>query len=466
MKKKYNYLILLISFIVPFSSFTQDTNYLKETSKAFSNVAKKAIPAVVFIKAEYVSKENELAQENPFEMFQDDFFKKFFQNPFNNQGPKMAAGSGCIVSNDGYILTNNHIVKDSNTLTVILNNGEEYPAKIVGTDPNTDLAVIKIEVKDLDFLEFASSDDVEIGEWAIAIGAPFQLQATLTVGVVSAKGRQNLKITNFEDFIQTDAAINPGNSGGPLLNLDAKIIGINTALITQSGGYMGIGFAIPSNMAQTIMKEIIDNGSMNRGHLGISLQVVDKEIAEALDLDSTKAVLISEVIKDSAADKAGLKQGDVIIEYNNKKISTLATFRNEISMMAPDKVVKLVILRDGKKMTFNVKLEKLNEPSILATTAIDLGLEVGEIKDIDPQLLRKHQFSDNLQGVVITTIKFNSIAQRVGLKPGMVIQQINNNAIRNISDFNDALNKIDKKKSILMLIKYQNTQRYFTIKLK
>ena len=229
---------------------------------------------------------------------------------------------------------------------------------------------------------------------------------------------------------------------------------------------MGIGFAIPSNMAQTIMKEIIDNGSMNRGHLGISLQVVDKEIAEALDLDSTKAVLISEVIKDSAADKAGLKQGDVIIEYNNKKISTLATFRNEISMMAPDKVVKLVILRDGKKMTFNVKLEKLNEPSILATTAIDLGLEVGEIKDIDPQLLRKHQFSDNLQGVVITTIKFNSIAQRVGLKPGMVIQQINNNAIRNISDFNDALNKIDKKKSILMLIKYQNTQRYFTIKLK
>ena len=448
--------ILIIFTILTIQSdfvFADDTTVLRQTSKAFARIAKKATPCVVFIKAEYNS--NDLTSKkddynDPFEYFNDEFFKRFFNNPRMKQEPQFAAGSGCLVTSDGYILTNNHIVKDSTSLIVSLNSGEEYSAKVIGTDQKTDLAVIKIDAKDLPYLEFADSDALEIGEWVIAIGSPFQLQSSVTVGVVSAKGRQNLRITDLEDFIQTDAAINPGNSGGPLLDIDGKIVGINTAIISQSGGYMGIGFAIPSNMAKQIYQQIVDNGLVKRGHLGIYFQSVDKEIVEALDLENTDGVLISEVVTNSAADKAGLKQGDIILSYNGNPIKSFTKFRNEMALMEPNQLVTFEILREGKKKTIKATLGI--SPDIISSNnkaSFDLGIEVSDLKDVSADLVKKYQYQDNLEGVLITSVKNNSIAMRYGLKPGMLIQQINNKKISNIADFSNALKDAEKKKNLL-----------------
>lgn len=460
---------LILSSNVDAKAFS--STYLEETSKAFSQVGKKAIPAVVFIKTQYNGSKYPSKSDNstdPYDYFNDDFFRRFFGSPGKGakQPTHYAVGSGCIVSKDGYILTNNHNIKDADSITVTLNSGEDYEAKVIGTDPKTDLAVIKIEADNLPYLEFANSETIEIGEWVVAIGSPFQLQASLTVGVVSAKGRQNLKIIDLEDFIQTDAAINPGNSGGPLLDLNAHIVGINTAIATQTGGYMGIGFAIPSNMAKHIMEQIIDNGSVKRGQLGIYFQAIDKEMAEALDLKSTEGVLIAEVIKNSAAKKAGLKQGDIVISYNDQSIKNMQSFRNEIALMTPGDKVKLTVLRDGKKKSFVVLLEESLEAQITSKQSIELGIDVSEMKEIDPEIIKKWQYTDNPEGIMITSVKYSSIAERAGLKPGMIIMQINHKKIKNLKDFNEAIKDIDKKRHILMLVRYQNITKFITIRLK
>lgn len=462
--------LLLIAtslFATPNLTAQNNKSYLEQTSKAFSEVGKKATGAVVFIKAQI--NDAHRSDNEYFDFFNDDFFKRFFGSPNNRElknEPRYAAGSGCIVSKDGYILTNNHIIKDASSLTIILNNGKEYEATVIGGDPRTDLAVIKIEANNLPYLDFADSESLEIGEWAIAIGAPFQLQASLTVGVVSAKGRQDLRITDLEDFIQTDAAINPGNSGGPLLDINAKIIGINTAIVSQTGGYMGIGFAIPSNMAKHIMQQIIDNGSVKRGHLGIYLQAIDKEMADALDLKSTDGVLVAEVVKDSASDKAGLKQGDIIIEYNNIAIKNMPSFRKEMSLMSPKDKVKLTIIRNGKRKYITVSLGDDPQTHSAFKQSMELGIEVSNIKDISDEILKKWQYSDSLEGVIITSVKYDSLAARANLRPGMLIMQINNKKIKNAEDFNTALKDIEKKKHLLILVRYQNITKFVTIRLK
>src|SRR5579863_8542313 len=277
----------------------------KQTSKAFTAAAKKSIPAVVFIKVQSSTPDQDeggypYGYQNPYDFNGDDFFNRFFGMPFHGgppqkPQPQFSQGSGFLVSADGYILPNAHVVKGADKITAVLNDGREIDATLIGADPQTDIAIIKIEGKQFPFLPMGDSEEIDIGEWVIAIGSPFQLEASVTVGVVSAKGRQNLKITDFEDFIQTDAAINPGNSGGPLLNLNAEVIGINTAIVSRSGGYMGIGFAIPSNMAKNIMTQIIDKGSVTRGFMGVSLQPVDKDIAEAFGLNRAEGALIAEV---------------------------------------------------------------------------------------------------------------------------------------------------------------------------
>ncbi len=290
----------------------------QQTSKAFTAVAKKSIPAVVFIKVQSNAPDQEeggfpYGYQNPYDFSPDDFFNRFFGAPYRGQpqkpAPQLSQGSGFIVTADGYVMTNSHVVKGSDKITVVLNDGRELDATVVGTDPHTDIAIVKIEGKEFPFLQLGDSDEIDIGEWVIAIGSPFQLEASVTVGVVSAKGRQNLRITDFEDFIQTDAAINPGNSGGPLLNLTGEVVGINTAIVSRTGGYMGIGFAIPSNMAKNIMAQIIEKGTVTRGFLGVNLQPVDKDIADAFNLPKPEGALISEVFKDTPADTSGIEAG-------------------------------------------------------------------------------------------------------------------------------------------------------------
>ena len=439
----------------------------EQVSKAFTMVAKKATPAVVFIKVQCNTPQEEeygnpYGQQNPFD-FGDDFFNRFFGAPPRQQRPvpQMSQGSGFFVSADGYVMTNAHVIKGADKITVVLTDGREMDATAVGADPHTDIAIIKVEGKEFPHLQLGDSDAIDVGEWVVAIGTPFQLEASLTVGVVSARGRQNLRITDYEDFIQTDAAINPGNSGGPLLDLKSQVIGINTAIVSRSGGYMGIGFAIPSNMARQIMEQIIEKGVVTRGFLGVSLQPVDKDIADAFNLSRPEGALISEVIKDSPADKAGIKQGDIIVEYNKMPLKSLQNFRKDISMMAPGSTVQLKVNRKGEIVPITVLLGSAADNSASEGVVQKLGME---IENLTPEVAKQLGYSNKEEGVVITKVKPGSLAALAGLRPGFLIQAVNHRKVTSVSDFNDAITQMENKRA-LFLIRQGNATRFYSIKM-
>lgn len=440
----------------------------KSFSKLFTSVAKKATPAAVFLRVEINPADNEnFGQMDPNgNPFGDDFLNKFFGFPQGRQMPpqtQIGQGSGFLVSADGLIMTNNHVVRGADKIEVTLNDGEVRTAKLIGTDPRTDLALVKIEGQNLPFLELGDSEKLEVAEWVIAIGNPFQLQASVTVGVISALGRQGLKITDQEDFIQTDAAINPGNSGGPLLNLEGKVIGINTAIASRSGGYMGIGFAIPSNMAKNVMDQLVAKGSVTRGFLGIELQTVDKEIAEGFNLSKTEGVLITSVAKNSPAEKAGLQTGDIILELNGKPIKSRDTFRNQISMMDPGSEAKLKVIRKGKTINMSVKLGSVaEEASTPAVVSQKLGIEV---ENLSAELARQLGYASTDEGVVITKVKPGSPASLAGLRPGCLIQAVNHKKVANTADYESAMSENGQNKRILLLVKYGKATRFYSIRI-
>lgn len=444
-------------------------NLLEQTSQAFTHIADKAMPATVFIKVQ-IAQQN-LEYMNPFDMYGDDFFRRFFgpqfQNPPSQPQPQIAGGSGFLISQDGYIVTNYHVVKDASQITVILNDDREFAAIVKGSDPRTDLALLKIEEKNLPFLTFGDSDSLKVGEWVVATGNPFGLEATLTVGVVSAKGRQDVGIASYEDFIQTDAAINPGNSGGPLLNLQGQVIGVNTAIFSRSGGYMGIGLSIPSKMAQHVIDQLMQDGNVKRAYLGVVLQPVDKELADALGLEK-EGILISEVVKDSPAAKAGLENGDIIIQYNDKPIRNVTKFRNDIAMMNPGTDVKLRVLRNSKQMNVTATLGAQNEgEAISAETIQKIGIQ---IENLTPDIAAKLGYSSDVDGVLISKVKPGSPAANAGLRPsflitGVAISLNNQKKVKNTADFEDALKELGDKKHIILIVRHQNYQRYYTIRI-
>jgi len=325
--KRVLYVLIAVFISLNVTAITagdSSSSTLRETFEAFSNVAEKAIPAVVFVKVEKTVSAPSFGMpfefNGPMDPFGGDFFDRFFRGQQPHDSPQkyhqMAQGSGCIISSNGYILTNHHVVGNVDTIIVKFHDGQELVAKVIGSDEKSDVAVIKVEGKNLPVLPLGDSDKLRIGEWVIAIGNPFGLAETVTVGVVSAKGRSNVHIADYEDFIQTDAAVNPGNSGGPLLNLEGQVIGINAAIFSQSGGYMGIGFAIPINMAKNIKEQVLKSGKVTRGQLGISVQELSKELADSFYLESTKGILFADVLSDSPAEKAGLQTGDSILKVN------------------------------------------------------------------------------------------------------------------------------------------------------
>ncbi len=322
--------------------------------------ARRAQPAVVNISTTVARKDGP-SRQSPF--FDDPFFRRFFGDEFDKrfqprESPRQqGTGSGVIVSQDGYIITNNHVVENSDAIEVTLSDKRNFTAKVIGTDSKTDLALLKIEVDGLPALSWGDSRDLQVGEMVMAIGNPFGLTQTVTMGIVSAVGRANVGIVDYEDFIQTDAAINPGNSGGALINLNGELVGINTAIFSRSGGYMGIGFAIPSNMARTIQASLIEHGKVVRGWLGVSIQDLTPDLQEQFQAPDTRGALVSEVVKESPAEEGGLKRGDVIREYNSHDVADTRHLRSLVAESLPNAPVKIAIVRDGKKEELQVTIE-------------------------------------------------------------------------------------------------------------
>lgn len=445
----------------------QDAAILQKTSGDFESVAEKAIPAVVSIQV----KSQPISTKSLFDYDpspEEELFGRFFGIPRRDIQPKemqLSQASGFLISPDGYILTNNHVVNEGVTITVKLNDGREFSGKVIGTDDSTDIALIKIEGSDLPYLKLGNSDTLKIGQWVVAIGNPLGLQASLTVGVVSAKGRSNLDIARIEDFIQTDAAINRGNSGGPLLNLNAEVVGMNTAIATNlaSGGYMGIGFAIPSNMAAHVMEQLKNEGSVSRGYLGVMLQPIDSDLAKAFDLPKVSGALVAEILKDSPAEKAGIKQGDIILSYNGTPVENVGALRNFIALQAPETKIKLSIIRDKKPLEIEIAVAEMQKPGATKgnLNSDALGLEVQTLtKELAANLRRPDD-----EGVLVIQVKPGTPAALVGIKKGALIVSVNNKKVITSEAFLKEVSETPKGKPVVFLIKQGETMRFISIAL-
>ena len=458
----------------------QDTTYLTKGrallnafSEAFEAAASKISPSVVPIFAEEVKtvKNPFYSPENPFEQF---FGKGFFQGMFGQPNQKEtihSLGSGVIVTSDGYILTNNHVVHSAQKLTVVLPDKSKHKAKVIGTDPQTDIAVIKIDVKDLPAATLGNSDNLKIGQWVIADGNPFQLMHTVTAGIISATGRTSIGLAAYEDFIQTDASINPGNSGGALADLDGNVIGINTAISTPSGGNVGIGFAIPINMAKKIMDQLIKHGSISRGYLGLIPQDITSDLVKALNLKSNEGVLVGDVVKDGPSDKAGIKTGDIIVKFGDHEITSSVQFRNLVAETEPNTVVPVTILRNNNKKEIDVKLgtrpnkvtsenNNTNEQGSEGNYSNDkLGLSV---QNLTPDIAKQLGYS-NEKGVIVTNIAPGSPAEDAGMQVKDLIKEVNKQKVTSVSEFEDILSKTNLGNPVAFLIQRGSASFFLTI---
>lgn len=450
---------------------TEDIKRLpeKETVADFRGVAKKAIPAVVSIKVQS-KKRSQLyggsnQSEDSFDFFSGDDLWGFFGLPKRDSRSQPFSGqaSGVIVSPDGYILTNSHVVHDMTNISVQLTDGREFSAQVLGEDTNSDLALIKIDAKNLPHLSLGNSDDLEVGQWVAAIGNPFGLQATLTVGVVSAKSRNNLDIVRYEDFIQTDASINRGNSGGPLLTLDGEVVGINTAIATNaSSGYMGIGFSIPSNMAKHVMDEILADGKVSRGFLGVSLQSIDYNLAQAFGLNKIEGALVANIVKNSPAEKAGIQIEDIILKIDEHSVENAANLRNAIYRMKPGTRVMLTILRKEKQIQLPLEIGDFSEEKAIVkgTQKSQLGIEVG---NLTPEIAQNLGYGEE-KGVVITKVDSNSAANFAGLKKGALIMAVNRQKVESVEQFNQTLQTTPQDRPILLQIKQGNAYLFVSLR--
>jgi serine protease Do len=421
-----------------------------DLSMGIVRVAKKNIPAVVHIE---VTERQEV--QNPFLPFENNpLFRYFFDLPDTQKEFKReikGLGTGMIVDEQGHILTNNHVVGGASEIKVLLSSEKEYTAKIVGTDPKTDLAVIQIEADErLPYVSFGDSDRVEVGEWVIAIGHPRGLDQTVTQGIISAKHRKGITDpSSYQDFLQTDAAINPGNSGGPLLNLQGEVIGVNAAIASESGGFEGIGFAIPSNMALHISHALMEHGKVDRGWLGVSIQEITPDLAKSFGLDRPKGALIADVVKEGPAEKAGIKRGDVIISFNGKDIPDASTLRNEVASTAIGKTVTLSVWRKEKKEDVAVKIGNLNDAvKILSASLKDrLGAEFAAVGSRE---VEKYQLPSQA-GVVITWIDSNGLLGKAGFEVGDILLEINGRPIEGMEEFVNLITSVPPRQQIRVL---------------
>jgi len=431
-----------------------------KTPLSFSDLAERVKPAVVNISTSKTYK-GRGGFGAPFggSPFGDDFFDRFFGDMPRREFKQRSLGSGFIISNDGYIFTNSHVVEQADKILVKTSDGKEYEAKVIGTDVNTDIALIKIKPDNsLPVAEIGDSDKVKVGEWVIAIGNPFGLDATVTAGIVSAKGRV-IGAGPYDNFIQTDASINPGNSGGPLFGMDAKVIGINTAIVAQG---QGIGFAIPINMAKVILADLKTKGKVTRGWLGISVQDISDDIAKNLNHKSKNGALVSDVFKGDPADNAGIKVGDIITEINGKAVKDTHDLLLTIATLHVGQKISLKGLRDGREISFQVTVAERKESVAAAAQKSGKGRFGIAAQDITPEIAR--QLGISREGVIVTDVESGSPADEVGIQPQDVIVQVNRVKVSSLKDFNREIAKATEKKSVTLLIKRGRSSFFVAIR--
>ncbi len=454
-----------------------------DLSSGFKTIARQVRPSVVNIR----STKRIMPASAPFggqggrgleqfrEFFGDDMFRRFFESPGGSPPggyERNGIGSGVIVSEDGYILTNNHVIEDADEITVTLHDEREFKAEVVGNDARSDLAVLKIDTDGLSFAHLGDSDAAEVGDWVVAVGSPMGLEQSVTAGIISAKGRANLNLAEFENFIQTDAAINPGNSGGPLVTLDGNVVGINTAIATRSGGSQGIGFAIPANMVKSIMGSIIAEGRVVRGWLGVRIQNLDEAMAASFGFEG-EGVLVADVQDGSPAEAGGMEDGDIITQFGPKEVGDVLELKNTVAAASPKEKIEVKIFRNGKARTLKIKLgelgagddasakEEASDDKIGSAEVLKLGLT---IDDLTAEKAEELGFEGEGGAVVIAVVPF-SPAANAGLRPGDVIVQAQGKAIENEKDFAKVAGDADLEKGLRLQVFADDFRRFVFLKM-
>ena len=470
--------VLKIFFFVFLLNISHNHAFSTDVSKGFSKLAEKSMPSVVNISAITVVETR--SQPFPFQFPPGSPFEEFFKDFDQNRGPQKrrstALGSGFVIKDNGTVITNNHVIQNAEGILVKFTDGKEYEAKLIGTDPVSDIAVLKIQSnKKFPAVKFADSDKAKVGDWVLAIGNPFGLGGTVTQGIISAINR-DINMGRYDNFIQTDASINQGNSGGPLFNMDGEVIGINTAIFSNSGGSVGIGFAIPANFAKNVIDQLIQYGETKRGWLGVRIQTVTKEIADSLGLNETIGALVTDVNKNSPADKAGLQQGDIITEFNGQKVKTMRDLPRLVGEAEVGKPAKLKIWRKKRFITKTVVLGRLEDTAEFKKQKTptkpqeqklsSLGIDIRNINDNDAKNRSKLR---NKSGVIIKKIDPNGPMSLLAVRPGDAIVALQNTPIKNVRDFEKKLKKqinSGRKSILLTIIDLQNSTRYIGVKIK
>lgn len=443
-------------------------------ANGFTEVAKHVTPAVVNITTVMTEKVSEgLSVPDELRERMEEFFGKPFEprgggpsDPFEHRGPRKGQGSGVIISPDGYILTNNHVIAKAREVNVTLPDKREFKGKIVGTDPKTDLAVVKVTAQNLPAIPWGDASRLQVGEYVLAVGNPFGLNSTVTLGIVSAVGRGHMGITQYEDFIQTDAAINPGNSGGALVNTKGELVGINTAIFSQTGGYQGVGFSVSTTMAKPIYESLVSTGKVVRGYLGIGIQDLNQGLAKSFNIKDAKGALISDVREDSPADQAGLKQGDVIIEYHGTPVEDGVALQRLVTRSSVGVTVPLKVIRDGHEREMTVRIgEQPDETKVakVERAETDTVLSGLAVEDLDQATSRELGLNGK-RGVVVTKVAPDSGAEQAGLMRGDVIREINRQPIRSVKDLEKVSSDVKKGSNVLILVNRHGNSLFLSAK--
>ncbi len=438
---------------------------IAQTSKDFSDIVRVVSPSVINISTtRVVKKDLDSFSREPF----FDFFDPFHNSP--KKWKEQSLGSGVIVSPDGYIVTNNHVIEQAEEIRVTLYDGRTFMAKVVGVDTKTDLALIRIKAKNLPTIPWGDSRKLSVGEFVLAIGNPFGLSNTVTMGIVSAVGRANVGIADYEDFIQTDAAINPGNSGGPLVNIKGELVGINTAIFSRSGGYQGIGFAVPSNMARTIIEQLREKGRVVRGWIGVTIQDLTPELARNFGLDSPSGALVSDVFRGSPAEKAGIRRGDIIVEFSGEKIPTVSTLRNMVAQSRVGHEVVVKLIRNRKKMNFKIKIAELPD-EFTEIASLKKGVPEDEnplsgltVAELTNSIARQLGINPAEGGVVVVSVEEGSPPERAGIKKGDLIQEVDRRRVQTYEDWKDITSALRGAESVVVFLNREGRRFYVAVK--